>query len=100
LVWELRFRPPLSRRGHGPGLLLVIPKEYEEAESKNETLDPIPLHKWAEEGYAVAQVVFDESDFSAAGKRALDALIQLNECDVKDQIGLICESLIHSIFCL
>lgn len=40
------LQPPLSRRGHGPGLILLT--ESSSDSFKNETLDPLPLQKWAE----------------------------------------------------
>ncbi|KAL1966225.1 hypothetical protein VTN77DRAFT_4777 [Rasamsonia byssochlamydoides] len=100
LAPNIVLQPPLSRRGHGPGLLLVLPAGYEEFKSSNETLDPDPRQKWAEEGYAVVQITCtsdrDEvgsskegSNIDAAFKRALDALVELPECDVKDKVGLI-----------
>ncbi|KAI0475615.1 carboxymethylenebutenolidase [Xylariaceae sp. FL0804] len=76
------LQPPLTRRGHGPGLILITPPERshgdiappsaaaatgEEAEAQQtggdddttqqQTLDPAPQKKWAEEGYAVVRVV-------------------------------------------
>ena len=54
---SLTLQPPLSRRGRGPGLILLLdPTQLYHGSPK--TLDPAPLQKWAEEGYAVAQVLF------------------------------------------
>ena len=50
----LILQPPLSRRGRGPGLILLLDPYH----GSPKTLDPPPLQKWAEEGYAVAQVLF------------------------------------------
>ena len=56
----LTLQPPLSRRGRGPGLILLLdPTQPYHRSTK--TLDPPPLQKWAEEGYAVAQVLFPAS---------------------------------------
>lgn len=68
--------------------------DYEESKSRNETLDPDPRQKWAEEGYAVVQVVITgdgdgDGELATALKRGLDALVALEECDVKDKFGLI-----------
>lgn len=89
LAPNITLQPPLSRRGHGPGLLLVLPADYEEYKSRNETLDPDPRQKWAEEGYAVVQITGHDEDLAIAFKRGLDALVELPECDVKDKFGLI-----------
>ncbi|KAK8203627.1 carboxymethylenebutenolidase [Phyllosticta capitalensis] len=47
---------PLTRRGTGPGLILLVSSSLPLAPS-DKTLDPPPLAKWAEEGFCVAQVV-------------------------------------------
>ena len=88
------LQPPLTRRGHGPGLVLLVPDGLALSGS-DKTLDPPPLQKWAEEGYAVAQVTLDESEgdkFQRYLQEATDALSELKECDSTDQIGLICMS--------
>lgn len=45
---------PLSRRGKGPGIILLVPRASDVL--INEKGAPSPLCKWAEEGYAVAQI--------------------------------------------
>ncbi|PGG97073.1 hypothetical protein AJ79_09346 [Helicocarpus griseus UAMH5409] len=90
---NLTLQPPLSRRGHGPGLLLLLPDNIVLDKSK-ETLDPPPLQKWAEEGYAVVEVRIpstSESGFSivSAIQHGQGALRDLPECDIKDRFGLI-----------
>jgi hypothetical protein len=52
---NLTLQAPLSRRGKGPGLVLVL-DHYAASEAKEGCLDPPPLKKWAEEGFAVVQV--------------------------------------------
>ncbi|KAL2163877.1 hypothetical protein VTH06DRAFT_3088 [Thermothelomyces fergusii] len=52
---EISIQPPLSRRGNGPGLVLVV-SENLDLSWHEKTLDPPPLQKWAEEGYSVAQI--------------------------------------------
>ncbi|KAI5922946.1 hypothetical protein F4810DRAFT_710984 [Camillea tinctor] len=133
------LQPPLSRRGHGPGLILVLPDcgapgtttalgqqkqqqqqgegaEKEEEEEKEEgedspaaTLEPPPQKKWAEEGYAVVQLVFSGTvggegegkegeetkggeglDVAGALDAAVEALRKLEECDgVEKGVGVI-----------
>jgi len=46
---SITIQPPLSRRGEGPGLLLIVPEDLDLG-SSSKTLDPPPLQKWAEEG--------------------------------------------------
>lgn len=53
---ELSLQSPLSRRGNGPGLVLVVPSTLD-LRRHSKTLDPPPQQKWAEEGYAVAQIL-------------------------------------------
>lgn len=51
------LQPPLSRLGHGPGLILLTAFENESFE--NDTLDPEPSKKWAEVGDFSSGVCFD-----------------------------------------
>lgn len=84
-------QPPLSRRGHGPGLILLVPEGLD-LTGHSKTLDPPPLQKWAEEGYAVAQIlVSDGLDFKAALEDVRQALAKLEECDSGECMGLICK---------
>ena len=52
---HLTLQAPLSRRGKGPGIVLVL-DHYALVEKSERHLDPPPLKKWAEEGFAVVQV--------------------------------------------
>ncbi len=52
---HILFQAPLSRRGHGPGLILVLDHYAQLTESEGNG-DLPPLRKWAEEGFAVVQV--------------------------------------------
>lgn len=106
------LQPPLTRRGYGPGIVIIKPEDppspseetpKDRRESSNEsdnqkvkTLDPLPQKKWAEEGYAVVQLVprngeqeDDVSDVSTALSQAIAALEKLESCNVKDRFGLI-----------
>ncbi|PGH01457.1 carboxymethylenebutenolidase [Blastomyces parvus] len=87
LSQNVTLQPPLSRRGHGPGLLLLLPSNLVLDKTK-ETLDPPPLQKWAEEGYAVVEVRVRVPALDSI-QQGLDALKELAECDVKDKFGLI-----------
>ncbi|KAI1766712.1 hypothetical protein GGR53DRAFT_484817 [Hypoxylon sp. FL1150] len=82
---------PFSRRGHGPGLLLLVDAELD-LRKHEKTLDPPPLYKWAEEGFAVAQLRLTESAEDAIRddlRLALSELSKLPSCDQKDKIGVI-----------
>lgn len=56
---DVSIQPPLSRRGSGPGLVLVVPATLDLCRH-DKTLDPPPRQKWAEEGYAVAQILIKD----------------------------------------
>jgi carboxymethylenebutenolidase len=87
-------QPPLTRRGHGPGLILLVPTGLDLSGSEK-TLDPPPLQKWSEEGFAVAQITLGESEGDEVKihlQEATNALSTLKECDSADKIGLICRS--------
>ncbi|KAJ5503809.1 hypothetical protein N7463_006683 [Penicillium fimorum] len=89
------IQPPLSRCGHGPGLILIRPLCYATCEQQNKTLDPEPLKKWGEESFTVAQITLDEK--SAIDRSSLRKLIQeverglteRLECDTREKVGLI-----------
>lgn len=111
LASNASLQPPLSRRGHGPGLIMIDPgyelPEKPSAEPPSETLDPAPQYKWAEEGYAVVRLIIQDTveegiwavDDGAFGK-AVDALMGQEECDLKDKfalLGMSCEELFSSL---
>ncbi|CAG8013783.1 unnamed protein product [Penicillium salamii] len=57
----LTIQPPLSRCGQGPALIIVRPSCYATCQQHNDSLDPEPLKKWAEESFTVAQLTLDQS---------------------------------------
>ena len=66
---------------------------YALIEKSEKHLDPPPLQKWAEEGFAVAQVlvpgkVDDGGEFPL--EKALEALKGCEGCDFEEGVGLIC----------
>ncbi|KAI5867374.1 carboxymethylenebutenolidase [Durotheca rogersii] len=83
---------PLSRRGRGPGLLLLVDAGLDLGKHEK-TLDPPPLHKWAEEGFAVAQLEIASSagrtSVSADLRAAISALSALPSCDQSERMGII-----------
>ncbi|KAG6879506.1 hypothetical protein C0992_002002 [Termitomyces sp. T32_za158] len=86
-------QPPLTRRGTGPGLILVLPHPADLNSRKEgpKPLDPEPIQKWAEEGFAVAAITPSSSDWSFQNslKRSIDALLGLNELDVRDRFAVV-----------
>ena len=97
LAPNLSLQPPLSRRGHGPGLIVVDPgydlQALPSAEPPSQTLDPAPQYKWAEEGYAVVRLTFsnngERTDLVTDITKAIDSLNDLEECDVKNKYALL-----------
>ena len=88
--------PPLSRRGYGPGLIIVLPNgtpNYKAGGTLCEDGVPPPLLKWSEEGFAVVQIL--EGAFDAADTPdeifylAVSGLTNCPECHDEDGIGLV-----------
>ncbi|KAM0317299.1 hypothetical protein ACHAPQ_011071 [Fusarium lateritium] len=81
--------PPLSRRGHGPGLVVLTPTSEDVLRIKDGV--PSVLIKWAEEGYTVVQIessVFEGTSSQSVIAEALEALTQCDKCD-EGRIGLV-----------
>jgi carboxymethylenebutenolidase len=89
---HLKLQPPLSRRGHGPGLILVL-DHYAQLDASEKSLDPAPLTKWAEEGYAVGQILIPGPPTQEGGEFPLEVAIrklrELEECDDEGGFGLV-----------
>jgi carboxymethylenebutenolidase len=86
---------PLSRRGQGPGLVILLP----DLNSPILTIQngiPSPLVKWAEEGYVVAAINVSRLQRTDQAKGVLLEVIRLlNDhpmCDLKERIGLVGKS--------
>ncbi|CAK1365070.1 hypothetical protein CB0940_08692 [Cercospora beticola] len=79
---------PLSRRGHGPGMIILAPNDERAAPVEIQDGIPSLRMKWAEEGYCVAEIRPNAS--SGALKAAVQALESCTECEPKDKMGLIC----------
>lgn len=81
---------PLSRKGTGPGLIILIPDSNEKLAIKNGV--PSLLRKWAEEGYTVCAILesaFEGENVEELLKKARSALSRCMECEPKGPIGLI-----------
>jgi carboxymethylenebutenolidase len=86
------LQPPLSRRGHGPGLIVFLPSLDAQVNSPRATklLDPAPVQKWAEEGFAVIGITSGGSLTVEEGLRlAVATLAKRDEVDIKDKIGVL-----------
>ncbi|CRG88991.1 carboxymethylenebutenolidase [Talaromyces islandicus] len=82
---------PLSRQGHGPGLLIVRAAVTHDQLNTKKTLDPEPLQKWAEESYVVAQLEVSKGHTTVKKelRQALDALENHEKCSKKYSYGII-----------
>ncbi|RJE25982.1 hypothetical protein PHISCL_01667 [Aspergillus sclerotialis] len=80
---------PLSRRGYGPGLIILIP----DTEKSMSIIDGVPsqLIKWAEEGYTVIEIQQRalRQGVQSALNKAIDALMSCEKCGPKGKIGLV-----------
>ena len=86
------LQPPLSRRGHGPGLIAFLPSldSHPKDDTRRKRLDPEPVLKWAEEGFAVVGITSgSNSNIKTALDLAVTALVKLEEVDIKDKIGVL-----------
>ncbi|KAG5654640.1 hypothetical protein H0H81_009888 [Sphagnurus paluster] len=87
------LQPPLSRRGTGPGIILILPPP-EDLNLRTEgvkPLDPEPVQKWAEEGFAVAGVTPKSPDwsFQQSLESCIDSLVGLEQLDISEKFAII-----------
>jgi carboxymethylenebutenolidase len=84
-----KYQAPLTRRGIGPLLILVVDAEYD-LSGHGKTLDPPPLKKWAEEGFSAAQLTWSHTNDDASRLQAtLDGLRGWQARDQSCGAGLI-----------
>ena len=91
------LQPPLSRRGTGPGLILVqhaldvLTSAVKATETPS--LDPEPIQKWAEEGFAVAAITLpkgaENGDFGDEIIAAANALRAHNSVSNRNSLGFL-----------
>jgi carboxymethylenebutenolidase len=91
LSGNVSLQLPLSRFGKGPGLVLLISKDYKPRPSTDisKTLDPEPQQKWAEEGFAVVVVKVDSATVKEDFKTGVAALKKLPESTSYSTVGVI-----------
>ncbi|KAG7450929.1 uncharacterized protein BT62DRAFT_928212 [Guyanagaster necrorhizus] len=86
------LQPPLTRRGTGPGMIIFLPpvSAFEISTEVDKTLDPEPVQKWAEEGFAVVGVTPSALGWSIEESLAkgVDALLNLKELDIRDKFAV------------
>ncbi|KAJ6516311.1 NTF2-like protein [Mycena sanguinolenta] len=86
------LQPPLTRRGSGPGLIAFIPPDstlnLSLKSSDDKPLDPEPVQKWAEEGFAVVGITCGRESAQANLQKAIDGLLNLPELDTRDKFAV------------
>ncbi|KAI1045546.1 hypothetical protein LB505_013766 [Fusarium chuoi] len=94
---SLTILEPLSRRGSGPGLIILVP-ETGKATSDTLRIDgcvPSPLMKWAEEGFTVAEITeAGLANPSLAVSQALKELEAARSTEPKNAVGVVGKYLI------
>ena len=76
-------------------MIILRPSSYVDCQGRNNSIDPEPLKKWAEESYAVVQITLD-SQSSGLQERVfemlatgINGLASLAECENKHNFGLL-----------
>ncbi|KAF9268248.1 NTF2-like protein [Marasmius fiardii PR-910] len=86
---------PLTRRGTGPGMILFLPSEgsFNRRSDTATPLDPEPVQKWAEEGFAVVGATIKGDGTGWVIERVLidglEALLSIQELDLKIKFAVI-----------
>jgi len=92
---NLVIQPPLTSRGSGPGIVLLLqnPSHLSASHQSRRPLDPEPVQKWAEEGFTVAGVtlspVFHQASVTSIIKQGINGLLQTRELDKRDKFAVI-----------
>lgn len=90
--FTLSYQAPLSHKGSGPGIILFEPPSPPSGTKKANTLDPLPYFKWAEEGFAIAQIGNDLEINAENIRKAMEVAIELldkeEKCSVKDKYAI------------
>lgn len=97
LALNIALQPPLTRRGSGPGVILFLPDPSKlSPRTATKPLDPEPVQKWAEEGFAVVGITLSNPSFTKDSvnsvlKQALDGLLALDQSqlDVRDKFAIV-----------
>ncbi|KAE8133820.1 LEA domain protein [Aspergillus pseudotamarii] len=91
-VHEIEFGvyllPPLSRRGIGPALIIIVPDGPPNKQVLTNGV-PTPSLKWAEEGYTVLEVRGPALTRGYTLNQAIETLAQHGQCSGHGTIGLV-----------
>lgn len=90
------LQPPLSRCGKGPGLIIIRQECYAQCQDVNDSLDPEPLKKWAEESFCIVQITLPakgkETEIETGIREllfcGLNGLKSRPECSPNDKFGI------------
>lgn len=83
---------PLSRKGTGPGLVVLVPRSgtADASTLRIENGVPSPLMKWGEESYIVVELLEEAfHDGKDPISLAVSELSKLENCEPKNAIGVI-----------
>lgn len=83
------LQPPLTLRGHGPGLIIFLPSNKALGPATKRSLDPEPQLKWAEEGFAVVAVTCLPDDAARALQIGSAKLAEHADVDIKGRFAVI-----------
>lgn len=85
---DLKLLLPLTRRGHGPGIILLTPNSDDPLAIREGV--PSLLVKWAEEGYAVVGIEERALLKGASNllETAVESLSKCEKCEPKGRVGL------------
>jgi carboxymethylenebutenolidase len=97
LAPNIVLQPPLTHRGSGPGIILFLPDSSKlNPGTAAKPLDPEPVQKWAEEGFAVVGITVSNlssttDSVNSILKQALDGLLALDQSqlDVRDKFAIV-----------
>ncbi|KAI9926204.1 hypothetical protein MW887_004667 [Aspergillus wentii] len=84
----VRLLRPLSRRGIGPGMIILLPDGSASKLILNNGV-PTPSLKWAEEAYVVIEIRKSAMDRGYTLNQAVESLTQHDQCVQHDTIGLV-----------
>lgn len=91
LGFGISLLQPLSRRGTGPGVVVIVPDSLVSNIAIEQGI-PSPLIKWAEEGFMVVEIqekaMGDEDVVTVLAKAAL-AISKEERCEPKGMVGLV-----------
>lgn len=80
---------PITRRGYGPGLIVLVDQPSSGLSIRNGV--PSPLQKWAEEGFCVIEVLHRAcEDHGQLLRTAISELEKNDKCEANNGIGLVC----------